>query len=99
VIRKFSSKGFDSLSIQQPSDGRTYGGACRKRDRNSESNVSLETASCLIQELFGSIAPLFCGMPYYSQAIVYRIDNSAGRASSLVGCFGDALSRSIYDCL
>jgi len=50
-----------------------------------------------IQELFGSITPLFRGLLLYSQAIVYRIDNSAGRATGLVGRFGNALSRSVND--
>jgi hypothetical protein len=87
------------LPLHHPSDDRTYGGACRKCDRNSKPNMSLEAMSGLVQELFGSIAPLFCGMSYHSHAIVYRVDNGAGRAGSLVGCFGYALSRSIYDSL
>jgi hypothetical protein len=42
--------------------------------------VSLEALSCVIQDLFGSIAALLCGPPHHSYAILDRIGNRTGCA-------------------
>jgi hypothetical protein len=58
--------------------------------------MSVETMSCLIQELFARIATLLRGMPYGPYAILYRIGNRACCARSLVSRFGDIVSRSFH---
>jgi hypothetical protein len=70
-------------SFQHPANQCSCGDADRKRGRNREHWVSLDTLSCVIQEFFGSIAALLCGPPHYSHSIVYRIGYRTGCARSL----------------
>jgi hypothetical protein len=95
-VKKIPAKDSDLPSFHHPSDECSCGGAYRKRRRNSERKVSLEAASCLIQEFFASIATLLCGMPHYSHAILYRIGNRACCARGLVSRFDDVVSRSLH---
>jgi hypothetical protein len=77
--------------------------SCREADRerrcNTQDRVPLDALRCVIHELFGSIATLFCGALYDSDAIPDCVRNRARSARSLVRRFGDMFSRSVQDCL
>ena len=55
-----------------------------------------DALSCVIQEVFGSIATLFRSTPHCSYAVLDRIGNRAGHTRSLVRRFGDVFSSSFH---
>jgi len=71
-------------SFDHPADERSGGESHGKCRRNGEHRVALDTLSCVNQEFFRRIAALFCGAPYYSDAILDRLGNSVRGARSLV---------------
>jgi hypothetical protein len=74
----------DLPSFHHQANQCSCGDAYRKRRRNRQHRVSLDTLSRVIQEFFGSIATLFCGTSRYSHAILYRIGDRAGCTRSPV---------------
>jgi hypothetical protein len=73
--------------------------SCREADGecrcNTQDRVSLDALRCVVHELFGSVATLFCRTLYYSDATFDCVSNCAGGSRSLVSRFGDVFSGSV----
>jgi hypothetical protein len=75
------------LAPHYPGDRRSSADACRECGRNCLKRMLLYSLSCVVKNLRGSLAALFCDTPHRSAAIFKCIRNGGGRSRSLASRF------------